>query len=69
MWLPDNLISHREAWISALQEHVTDTTNPDDKLYWEHELNAMKKMYEELDMALLAEDEAKCHPGFPTGGF
>lgn len=54
--MPDNLVSHRDSWISALTrlvaleaEATPATHDTDEAGYWEHELNAMRDMYADLD--------------------
>jgi hypothetical protein len=52
--LPDNLESHRRSWLSALErlaelEPLVEQGQVDDKSYWQHELNAMREMYADLD--------------------
>lgn len=51
--LPDNLVSHRRAWISALERlcELEDmvSADKDQVSYWQHELAAMHTMYADLD--------------------
>lgn len=52
--MPDNLLSHRGSWISALERLVVMEPESapgevDDKSYWLHELQAMRDMYTDLD--------------------
>lgn len=52
--LPDNLISHRRAWLSGLErvaelEPLTTVHEEDTRGYWKHELAAMHDMYADLD--------------------
>lgn len=52
--LPDNLESHRSAWLGALSrlhelEPSVAVGEADDKSYWMHELMAMQDMYADLD--------------------
>lgn len=51
---PDNLLSHRRTWIQALERLVElEPSVPfgevDDKSFWQHELNAMRDMYADID--------------------
>ena len=54
--MPDNLISHRNSWLQAMERLVAleaeaspATHDSDDAGYWEHELKAMRAMYADLD--------------------
>ena len=55
--IPDNLVTHRSAWLQAMsrlvelepQAGVGDT---DDKGFWQHERRAMYAMYDDLDNVL-----------------
>ena len=50
--LPDDFISHKDSWRSALviaQEHAEQNgTDMDDKAYWAHEMAAFDRAYSEL---------------------
>ena len=46
---PDNLMSHKAAWLAALRHVATSVHTEDDRDYWQHELNAMQAMYKELE--------------------
>lgn len=52
---PDNLLSHRNSWLAALERLVeleppsTVGSEEDQKGYWAHELQAMKDMYADFD--------------------
>lgn len=46
--MPDNLLTHKDSWLSAMERLIELETNEDDRSYWEHELKAMKEMYNEL---------------------
>lgn len=66
--LPDNLLSHRRAWLEAMErlvelEPVSTQPDADDKGYWEHELKAMRAMYADLDtLAPVATEHALAVP-------
>lgn len=52
--LPDNLVSHRDSWLQAMERLVelepsTLAPDEDDKAFWEHELSAMRDMYADFD--------------------
>jgi len=44
--------SHLPAWETALSACLTTATNEDDKSYWQHELNAIKRDGANLRAAL-----------------
>ncbi|RUF51811.1 hypothetical protein IPC1130_31450 [Pseudomonas aeruginosa] len=57
--LPDNLLSHRNAWLAALERLVElepESYQPDrdEKGFWKHELQAMRDMYANLDALQMA---------------
>jgi hypothetical protein len=52
--LPDNLESHRNTWIQAMERLVelepeSCAPDEDEKGFWRHELQAMRDMYTDLD--------------------
>lgn len=52
--LPDNLESHRNTWIRAMERLVelepeSFAPDEDEKGFWRHELQAMRDMYTDLD--------------------
>lgn len=53
--LPDNLESHRHSWQSALVRLVELEVDDDNRSYWEHELKAMRDMYDDLDRIVRSE--------------
>lgn len=52
--LPDNLVSHRNTWLQAMERLVelepeSHAPDEDEKGFWRHELKAMQDMYADLD--------------------
>lgn len=52
--LPDNLLSHRNTWLQAMERLVelepeSCAPDEDEKGFWRHELEAMRDMYTDLD--------------------
>ena len=52
--LPDNLLSHRNTWLQAMERLVelepeSGAPDEDEKGFWRHELKAMHDMYSDLD--------------------
>lgn len=54
--LPDNLVSHRDSWLAAMDRLVEletvaspRTCDSDEAGFWSHERNAMRVMYADLD--------------------
>lgn len=54
--MPDNLLSHRESWLQAMErlvaleaEATPPTHDSDEPGYWERELKAMRDMYADFD--------------------
>lgn len=50
-----NLLTHKTSWLSALERLVSLENDEDQKLYWQHEYNAMLDMYSSLKL----EDESE----------
>lgn len=50
--LPDNLISHRNAWLDAIKTLAKENDGLPDEQYWLHEMKAMQDMYADLDEKL-----------------
>ena len=51
--IPQDFLTHEDAWIAALERLIElepESTEPDvdEKAYWRHELNAMRRAYAEL---------------------
>ena len=44
---PDNLMSHKAAWLAALEHVATSVHCEADRDYWQRELDAMRAMYGE----------------------
>lgn len=54
--MPDNLLSHRESWLQAMErlvaleaEATPPTHDSDEPGYWERELKSMRDMYADFD--------------------
>ena len=49
--LPDNLLSHRASWLVCMEKlvQIAHDLDSEDTAYYEHELIAMKDMYNDLD--------------------
>ena len=47
--LPDNLMSHKAAWLSALRHVATTVHCEAERDYWQRQLEAMHTMYKELE--------------------
>lgn len=52
--IPDNLLSHRRSWRAAFErlielEPVSLAPDRDDRSYWEHEMQALDRMYSDLE--------------------
>ena len=47
--VPDDFFSHKDAWRNAIVHAVDSTVVPEDKSYWQHELNAFDRAYKELE--------------------
>ena len=47
--LPDNLLTHKAAWLAALRHVATSVHCEADRDYWQRQLEAMQTMYKELE--------------------
>lgn len=47
--VPDDFFSHKDAWRNAIAHAKESSVIPDDKSYWQHELNAFDRAYRDLE--------------------
>lgn len=47
--LPIDLLTHREAWRTALELALTRAISSDDASYWQHELDTFDRVFSELE--------------------